>query len=251
MNRMLVLGTEIDRISFSGAIERSLALMDRRRGDYVVTPNTEILLKARKNAALSAAIRSSALSLPDGIGIQIAARILGVPISARITGIDFASALLLQMAREEKSVFLLGAKDGVAERAGSALCEAYPGLVLSGTANGYADVAEEEKLVRRINRCAPDLLIVCLGTPKQELWMSRNASRLHVGLMAGLGGALDIFSGDAKRAPEAWRNHGLEWLFRLIREPGRLPRIVGLPRIIPAAVWQRIGGKHRQWEEES
>ncbi len=251
MNRMLVLGTEIDNISFSGAIERALVLMDRHRGDYVVTPNTEILLKARKDAALRAAIRASALSLPDGVGIRIAARILGIPIPERITGIDFASALLLRMAREEKSVFLFGARDGVAERAGCALREAYPGLALSGTANGYSDAAEEGKLVERINRCSPDLLIVCLGTPKQELWMSRNASRLRVGLMAGLGGALDVFSGDAERAPEAWRNHGLEWLFRLIREPGRLPRIVGLPRIIPAAVWQRIGGKYRPWEEES
>ena len=251
MKRTLVLGTEIDRISFAGAIELSLELMNERRGAYVVTPNTEIVLSARKNAPLRRAIRCAALSLPDGAGIQIACRILGAPITERIPGIDFAAALLSRMAEEKKSVFLLGAREGVAVRAAAALRAEHPGLVIAGAENGYFDCRDEDALLGRINAASPDLLLVCLGSPKQELWMHRNASRLQVGLMAGLGGALDVFSGDVSRAPQRWRESGLEWLYRLWREPKRIKRDARLPLIVLAAAWNRIKGERETWQKES
>ncbi|MBR0208195.1 MAG: WecB/TagA/CpsF family glycosyltransferase [Oscillospiraceae bacterium] len=251
MNRTLVLGAEIDVISFAGAIELALGMMNERRGAYVVTPNTEIVLKAKNSPALRKAIRGAALSLPDSVGVMIAGRILKAPIEARIPGIDFAAELLSRMAPEGKRVFLLGAKEGVAARAAEALIAAYPGLVIAGTGNGYFDSREEIALVERINAASPDLLLVCLGTPKQELWMHRNAARLRVGLMAGLGGALDVFSGDVPRAPARWRRDGLEWLYRLLREPRRINRAVKLPLIVFAAACSRIKGERKTWQRES
>lgn len=251
MNRMLVLGTEIDRISFSEAIELALNCMEHRRGDYVVTPNSEIVLRARKERELNAALSSAALLLPDSVGIELACRILGTPIEERIPGIDFASVLFAHMAKRGKNVFFLGAKEGVAERAASALLKSFPGIVIAGTENGYFEPSDEEKLIGRINAASPDLLLVCLGAPKQELWMYHNASRLRVGLMAGLGGALDVFSGDIPRAPTAWRKSGLEWLFRLLHEPKRMKRTIKLPLIFFAALWNRIKGERKTCRRES
>lgn len=251
MNRTLVLGTEIDRISFAGAIEQALVCMDERHSAYVVTPNTEIVLAAGKDEALRRAIRASALSLPDSVGVQLACRILGMPIAERIPGIDFVLALLPHMAEKGRSVFLLGAKEGVAVRAADALRARFPGLVIAGTENGYFDCRDEDALIERINAVSPDLLLVCLGTPKQELWMHRSAARLRVGLMAGLGGALDVFSGDLPRAPTRWRRVGLEWLYRLLKEPKRIKRAAKLPLIVFAAAGNRIKGERKTWQRES
>ena len=248
MKRAAVLGTEIDRISLTGAAEYALALMPQRRGAYVVTPNTEIVLSARRDPELRTALDAAALSLCDGVGVLIASCILGDPIGERIAGIDFASALLSRMAERSMSVFLLGARDGVAARAAEALRSAYPGLVIAGTENGFFDERDEEALIGRIGALSPDLLLVCLGTPKQEKWMYRCAPRLKVGLMAGLGGALDVFAGDVKRAPPRWRRYGLEWLYRLLRQPERLKRDLALPRIVISALRYRIGGKKEKWQ---
>ena len=251
MKRMLVLGTEIDRVSHPEAIELALSCMDRRCGDYLVTPNTEIVLRAETNPELREAIRSSSLSIPDSVGISLAGRILGTPVTERIPGIDFASSLFDKMAEGKKSVFLLGAREGVALRAAEELEKKYPGLRIAGTENGYFDRREEAALIERINFASPDLLLVCLGSPKQELWMYQNAPHLHVGLMAGLGGALDVFSGDVRRTPVKWREMGLEWLFRFFQEPRRINRVSRLPRIVLAAALSRIGGDETAWKRES
>ena len=251
MKRSAVLGTEIDRISLTGAAEQALALMVQRRGAYVVTPNTEIVLLARRNPELRAALGAADLSICDGVGVLIASHILGDPIAERIAGIDFASALLSRMAERSMNVFLLGSKEGVAARAADALRRAYPGLVIAGTENGFFDARDEDTLIERISTLSPDLLLVCLGSPKQELWMYRCASRLRVGLMAGLGGALDVFSGDVERAPPLLRRYGLEWLYRLLRQPERLKRDLALPRIVISALRNRIGGKKQKWQTEN
>ena len=251
MNRMLVLGTEIDKISLTDAIELALDCMEYRRSDYVVTPNSEIVLRARKERELREAIHGSLLSLPDSVGVELASRILGTPLEVRIPGIDFAASLLGQMSKSRKSIFLLGAKAGVAARAARALQDRFPGIVIAGTENGFFEPSAEEKIIERINTASPDLLLVCLGSPKQELWMYRNASSLRVGLMAGLGGALDVFSGDVPRAPMRWRKFGIEWLFRLIHEPKRMTRTIKLPLILFAAAWNRIKGERKTWQRES
>lgn len=251
MSKSIVLGTEIDSISFAGAIEHALGCLKERNGAYVVTPNAEIILKARNNEALRTAIRCAELSLPDGVGVEIAAHILGIPIRERIAGIDFAEALFRRLSEQEGSIFLLGARSGVAERAAEALKMRYSGLTIVGTENGYFKAEDNDALIRKINAASPDLLLVCLGAPRQELWMRKNAASLQVGLMAGLGGALDVFSGKLRRAPPQWRELGLEWLYRLIQEPKRIIRIFKLPEIIFLALWYRIGGNGLSWETES
>ncbi len=242
MSRRLVLGTEIDEISLSEALAFASACSRERRAAYVVTPNSEIVLRAGNNAALRSAIAASALSLPDSVGVEIAARILGVSLAKRIPGIDFIEALFPLMASEGQSLFLLGGKEGVAARAAEKISLRHPGLIIAGAENGYFDSEREKLLIERINAVSPDVLLVCLGSPGQELWMYRNRHRLKVGLMAGLGGALDVFAGDVRRAPAKWRQFGFEWLYRLIREPSRIKRTWRLPQIVLKALFNRIGG---------
>jgi N-acetylglucosaminyldiphosphoundecaprenol N-acetyl-beta-D-mannosaminyltransferase len=226
------------------ALERAEALMDRSEREegapapYIVTPNPEIVWLCRKNPDLARAVSAAALTLPDGIGIIYGAKILKTPLPERVAGFDFAMGLLARLAARGKSVFLLGAKPGVAEMAAEKLLSTHPGLVIAGTQDGYFQ--EDEPVLEKINVAAPDLLLVCLGAPKQELFMEKNAARLNVGLMIGLGGSLDVLSGTVQRAPEGWRRANLEWLYRLLKQPSRIGRMMRLPLFLLAVLWRRI-----------
>lgn len=242
MNRIDVLGIEFDNTDILEAVERAIRLMEERRHAYVVTPNPEIILESQKNEKLASAVKSADMVLPDGVGVIYASHILGTPIKNRIPGIDFASALMARISENGRKVFLLGAKPGVAELAGERLAERYPGLAICGVNDGYFEEEDTEFIIEKINSASPDLVLVCLGSPKQEIWMKNNAELLDAGLLIGLGGALDVYAGVVERAPRKWRSMGLEWLYRLIREPKRIKRMVKLPGVIVAAAWRRIGG---------
>ncbi len=239
--RVEVLGLGFDNLTMDEAVERGLELMRRRDGGYVVTPNPEIAMACRKDPELRGIIEGAALVLPDGIGVVYGAKILGRPLKCKVAGADFAQGLFDVMAREGRSVFLLGAKPGVAEEAGRNLMSAHPGLVVSGTADGY--FKDDGPIIERINALQPDLLLVCLGAPKQERWMSKNRDKLKVGLMAGLGGSLDVYAGAVQRAPESWQRHNVEWLYRLIQEPSRFGRMTQLPVFLVCVVGEKIGEK--------
>ena len=241
VNKIDVLGVDFDDITVEQAVSRACGTIDSGKKAYVVTPNPEIVWMARRDETLRTAVNGAEMVLPDGIGIIIGARILGSPLrGGRVPGIDFATALLKKMAESDRSVFLLGAKPGVAEESGHKLAEEYPGLKIAGTANGY--FTNDEQVIEQINAENPDLLLVCLGAPKQELWMAKNIGLLSVGLCAGLGGALDVFAGKIKRAPVFFRKFGLEWLYRIVREPRRIKRSLKLPLFIFAVIWKRLRG---------
>ena len=181
---------------------------------------------------------SYSLLIPDGIGITYASRILGKPLPSRVPGIELGTALLEKMAELGEPVYLLGAKPGVAERAGENLKARFPGLKICGTGDGY--FKEDGPVIRRVNEAKPRLLFVCLGFPRQELWMAEHRAELEAGLMLGLGGSLDVFAGDVKRAPELWCRLNLEWFYRLLNQPSRLGRMLKLPVFLLSVVWERL-----------
>lgn len=242
MNRTDVLGVGFDDLGVDGAVKEALELIDSRSAAYVVTPNPEIVMLARSDGRLRDVLNRAALVLPDGIGVVKGAGILGTPLRyGKLPGIDFAAELMARLAERKCSVYLFGSKPGVAETAAERLVELHPGLVVAGVSDGY--FADDAPIIDKINAAAPDLLLVCLGAPKQEFWMAEHAGKLSVGLMAGLGGSLDLFAGNVKRAPEGWRRLGLEWLYRLIKEPKRIGRMLKLPLFVFAALAQRLKGK--------
>ena len=239
--RIDVLGVGFDDVTVEQAVLRAFEKVDGGERFYVVTPNPEIVWRARRDEPLRNAINRAGLVLPDGVGIIIGAKILGTPIrGGRAPGIDFASAMLERMSNYGGSVFLLGAKAGVAELAGQKLIEKHTGINVAGAADGY--FTDDAQVVEAINTAQPDFLLVCLGSPKQELWMERNIDRLNVKMCVGLGGALDVFAGKVKRAPAFFLKLGLEWFYRLVKEPRRIKRMIKLPIFVLAVIWRRIWG---------
>ena len=218
MSRADVLGVGFDALTAEQAVARALELMAEHRAAYVCTPNPEIVLLARKDPLLMEAVNRADLVLPDGVGVVWAARVLGTPVPERVPGYDFLLSLLERM---NGTVYILGGRAGVAEMAAKTVSERFPGVTVAGCCDGF--ITDELALIAELGEREPDLLMVCLGAGKQELWMAAHRD-LPVGLMAGLGGSVDVLAGTVERAPLWWRRHGLEWLFRLLRQPGRIRR---------------------------
>ena len=231
-----ILGVAFDALTLGEGEERADALLCSGAGGYIVTANPEIVLRCREDAAYAAAVNGAKLVLADGVGDLCAARILGTPLPGRVAGADLVPRLLARLAERGGSVFLYGARPGVAERAGESLQSACPGLRIAGTENGY--ISDETALLEALEREKPDLLLLGLGAPRQELWMARNRQKINA-VMIGVGGLLDVFAGDIPRAPEAWQRLGLEWLYRLLREPRRFKRVIRLPKILLLALRER------------
>ena len=236
--RIGIKGVGFDSVTPEQALERAVELSEAPGCRYVVTPNPEIVWLAGKNGELKAALNGADLVIPDGIGIIYASRILGTPLPSRVPGIELGAGLLQHMAERGEPVYLLGAKPGVAERAAEKLKAQYPGLNVVGTGDGY--FKEDAPVIEKINACRPRLLLVCLGFPRQELWMAAHREELNAGLMVGLGGSLDVFAGDVKRAPEVWCRLNLEWFYRLLHQPSRLGRMMKLPVFLLSVVWERL-----------
>ncbi|WP_298023880.1 WecB/TagA/CpsF family glycosyltransferase [uncultured Dysosmobacter sp.] len=225
--RIDVLGVGFDNVTMAEAVDRALALLHGEGTHYVVTPNPEIVEVCRENLAAKIAVNEADLVLPDGIGVIKGAAMLGTPLKEKTPGIEFAGHLLERMAEEGLSLYLLGAKPGVAEAAAKNLAERYPGLVIAGTHDGY--FKEDAPVAEAIRQSGADVVFVCLGAPKQELWMRKNGPATGARLLCGLGGSLDVFAGVVERAPKFWSDHGLEWFYRLCKEPRRIGRMMKLP----------------------
>jgi len=209
----------------------------------VVTLNPEMIMAAQHDGELRRALEESSLVVADGIGVVWASRVLRQPLPERIAGIDLAVAVLQVAAAQGRAVFFLGGEEGVAERAAERLCRRFPGLRVAGVHHGYFTEAENHRIVRMIAEKAPDLLLVGLGAPKQELWIYRNLGFLGARVAMGVGGALDVFAGRVKRAPVAWQKLGLEWAYRLIQQPWRFRRMLALPKFAAAVLRRRWLGQ--------
>ena len=235
--RTEIMGVGFDDLTLDEAAQRAAGMIDEGGFHYVVTPNQELVDRARREEPFRQALNGADLVLPDGIGVVYAARLLGRRLKGRCPGIDFAGKLMEHMARTGLRLYLLGAKPGVAEAAAARLEIRYPGLTICGTHDGYFQ--EDAPVVEEIRRAGADVVFVCLGAPKQEYWMVKNGPATGARLMAGLGGSLDVFAGVVERAPESWQRLGLEWLYRLTREPKRIGRMARLPLFLVSAVGER------------
>ena len=225
--RIDVVGVGFDNLTMQEAVEEGLRLAGKPGCHYVVTPNPEIVEVCRENLAAKIAVNGADLVLPDGIGVIKGAAMLGTPLKEKTPGIEFAGHLMERMAGEGLSLYLLGAKPGVAEQAAENLRAQYPGRVIAGTHDGY--FKGDGPVVEDIRQSGADVVFVCLGAPKQELWMEKNGPATGAHLLCGLGGSLDVFAGVVERAPKFWSDHGLEWLYRLCKEPKRIGRMMKLP----------------------
>jgi len=236
-----VMGVCFDDVTLSEAVDAGAALAEGPGCSYVVTPNSEIVYECRKTEGLTEVLNGAGLVLPDGIGVVYASRILKRPLKEKVAGVDFAAALVRRLSHTGKSLFLLGSKPGVAELAAEKLRERNPGLLIAGTHDGYFE--EDGPVVEEIRASGADVVFVGLGAPKQELWMAKNGAATGAKLLAGLGGSLNVFAGVTRRAPDLWVKLGLEWLYRLLKEPWRFRRMCRLPLFLCSAVGARLRGE--------
>ncbi|ARI76215.1 WecB/TagA/CpsF family glycosyltransferase [Halobacillus mangrovi] len=229
------LGVDVSSSTYEQLNKQIFDDIRQNRQSMIVAINPEKILKAQDDPDLMELLNKADYQIPDGVGVLFASRLNKGGIQNRITGIDMFLTLCEQAALYGKSVFLYGAKPGVAEQAKERLLERYPNLKVAGVLDGY--IKDEAYIKQTINEANPDILFVALGSPAQEYWMIDNMKDLNVNIFQGVGGSFDVISGRIKRAPAPVQKVGLEWLYRLVLEPWRFKRQSKLPGFL-YKVWQ-------------
>ena len=201
----------------------------------VFTPNSEIVQLCIEQNEYYDLYNSGDMVVPDGAGVVKAAKILGTPLKGKVAGVELGEKMLAYCAKSGDTAFFLGAKPGVAEEAAKRMCEKYAGLIVSGCADGYfkKEGEESDAVIAKINESGAKLLFVCLGVPVQEKWVTDNKDKFTSARMCMcLGGSLDVYAGNVKRAPKIFIKLSLEWFYRLLKEPKRIGRMMKLPKFL-------------------
>jgi N-acetylglucosaminyldiphosphoundecaprenol N-acetyl-beta-D-mannosaminyltransferase len=235
-----VLGVPIDRLTFAELLDQiGVWIRHAERAQLICTANPELVMLAQRDVLFYTILRRCALVTADGVGLLWAARRLGVRLPERVTGSDALPLIAERAAQANWRLFLLGAAEGVAARAATRLRERFPRLQVVGTHSGDPSPEAEDDIVALINSAGADILFVAYGSPQQEKWLARNLARLKVKVALGVGGAFDFVAGTAQRAPRWLQRLGLEWLYRLLRQPWRWRRMASrLPCFVLAVLWR-------------
>lgn len=239
-NTVDIVGVKIDNLTIIDAVIKTEDFLDGESTNIIFTPNSEILLDAIKEPAFAEILNSGDLVVPDGIGVVMASKFYNMPIKERVAGYDLMCKLIEVAYHKKKSIYLLGGKEGVAEEAAARLKEKYCGINIAGMHNGYFHDDEEILIIEDIIRLKPDIVFVALGAPKQERWIYEHRHSLPIKIIMGVGGSLDVIAGKVKRAPEFWQKAGLEWFYRLLKDPKRIFRVLKLPKFILIALYDAI-----------
>lgn len=234
-----IMGVRIDRVDMEEAFNRFIALLKRQRTSVIFTPNTEIVMMAEKDRDFRDVLNSAELVIPDGIGLIHASRIHHLGLTSRVPGIELMDRILKYSHTTRLSVYFFGGKPGTAETAAQKILEKYPNIIVKGTQSGYFTPDEESKIIDSINEAKPDILFVALGAPKQEKWIASHKKILNANIIMGVGGSLDVYAGNVKRAPVLFQKLGVEWLYRLLKEPSRIGRMMALPKFMIKVITSR------------
>ena len=235
-----IIGAPVDDVTMAETLASVEAFIADGGPHQIATVNPEFVVAAQRSAPFRVVLERADLSLPDGIGLLWAARVLRQPLRERVAGSDLVPEVARLSAWRGYRLYLLGAAPGVAERAAEALRRDYPGVQIVGTYAGTPEPCDEDDIAGRIAAVDPDVLFVAYGAPRQDLWIHRNLSRLAVPVCMGVGGTLDFVAGVAVRAPLWMRRAGLEWLHRLWRQPWRWRRMLALPRFVALVIRERL-----------
>jgi len=238
--RLTIVGVPVDVVTFDSLLAQIaewIARGDRARQICTVSP--EFVMIAQDDPTFMRVLHGADLCVADGVGLLLAARILGRRLPERVTGSDGVPLIARRAAERGWRLFLLGAAPGVAEQAAARLVAENPGLLIAGTYAGSPAPAEEEDIVARVNASGADILLVAYGAPRQDVWIARHRERLAVSVAMGVGGTFDFIAGVVPRAPRWMRRLALEWLYRLVRQPWRWRRMLRLPRFVWAVLTHR------------
>ena len=230
--KISVLGVNFDNVSMNEAIERCDSFLKGDKGNLIVTPNPEIVMRAKDDSDFKKIINEAELVIPDGIGIIKAGNILGTPLKERVAGYDLICNLLDKYSDGSASFYFWGSKPGYADEAKERLLEKYPNIKILGTHTGYFKDEEEAQIVQEIKTLKPDILLVGTGAPKQEKLINKYKGEGFFKIGIGCGGSIDVLAGRVKRAPNIFIKMHIEWFYRLLKEPTRFKRMLVLPKFI-------------------
>ncbi len=263
-----VLGVRFHDLTRREAAAEIARLAGEDAKTYVVKPYSEFLPRACRDERVRDILNGAAMRLPDGAGVLWAANYLSLPggrlrallqfppslaslvlrpsvlrrpLREAMAGVDFTWEMLGTLAESGRSVYLLGGTAEESAGAAQAIRERLPSLTIAGARDGYFRGPDAEAVIEAINAASPDVLLVAMGFPRQEKWIAGNLPRLNVRVAVAEGGSLAFISGSAQRAPHWMRRSGLEWLFRLLRQPSRLRRQLALPVFVWLVLRQRLG----------
>jgi N-acetylglucosaminyldiphosphoundecaprenol N-acetyl-beta-D-mannosaminyltransferase len=246
VDRVEILGCKLDVLDAGEAAARIMAFAREGTGAQVVTLGTEMVVHAQKDERFRDVVNASALSLCDTVGVLSVARRRGAHLHDRVTGIELVERLCREAAREGLSVYFLGGAEGAAADAAAIMEARFPGLIVAGTRNGFFGDPEIGGIVEEIRQSHANLLFVGLGSPRQELWLAEHLRGTGAGAAIGVGGSFDVLGGRATRAPRFMRRFGLEWLYRLIKEPHRWRRQLALPYFVWLVVLDGFGFSNKK-----
>lgn len=227
-----IFGVKIDNLDLEEAYQKFITMVQSERTSMIFTPNTEMVMAARKDLDFKDVLISGDLVIPDGIGLIYASKVHKLGLKERVPGIELMEKILGYCNKTRKSVYVLGSKPGIAEKACKNIESEFSKIKIAGFHHGYFSEDDEYKIIDKINEVQPDVLFVALGMGKQEKWIYKHRKILNTKVAIGVGGSIDVWSGNVKRAPKFFQKAGLEWLYRLLREPSRFFRMLVLPKFM-------------------
>ncbi|MDY4080778.1 MAG: WecB/TagA/CpsF family glycosyltransferase [Candidatus Metalachnospira sp.] len=232
MGKTTILGVPFDTYTMNEAADYAVNLLDKNGQHIICTPNPEIVMEAQQDRELMGILKAADMVTPDGVGVVWASKYTKSSISERVSGYDLVINIFERIKNTDYTVYFFGGAPGVADKAAEVMRQRFQGLKIVGVHNGYFDEKEERKVIAEIKRLQPSLLLVGLGSPKQEKWIYNNLRLTGAKLAIGIGGSFDVMSGNLKRAPKIFCKLGLEWFYRLITQPSRFKRMLKLPQFV-------------------
>ena len=232
--RLEILGVGIDKVTSQQALDNIADFIASGQPHQIVTANAEIIYQASKNEKMRNIINNAQMVTADGSGVVWASRQLGEPLEQRVTGIDLVNSICERSAQDKWKIYILGSAPGVAATAAMNIRDKFPGCNIVGTHRGYFNAKEEKQILAELEQLKPDVLFVALGAPKQEYWIADHLADLGIPVGMGIGGSMDVLSGNVKRAPKWMQKMSLEWLYRLLIQPTRFKRVLALPKFMLA-----------------
>lgn len=225
---------------FSDNKEELLKEIENKKRVNIISGNPEVLYNGIKNEFLKNSFtKEDALIIPDGVGTLLAAKINGIDITEKIAGIEVMNMLLDEARDKNLKVFLLGAKEEILIKCKKKIKESYDGIDIVGSNNGFFDLDNCDDLIEKINESKADILFVAMGAPRQEVFIEKYKDKLCCKIFMGVGGSFDVFAGSVNRAPQFMINIGMEWFYRVAKEPWRIKRLGSIPKFLVLSLKER------------
>ena len=238
-----LLGVKVHRVDMATTLDLVREFIASGKPHIIVTADASSIVSAQRDADFRDLVNNADLVTPDGFGVIKGSALLGTPLIERVSGVEIARQMCRMSAEDGFSIYFLGAAPGVADLAAENLKGQYPGLNVAGTHDGYFDPSQDAEIAALVKASGAQALLVAMGIPRQEKFIRDNMDKLGTCVAMGVGGSFDVFSGKVKRAPEWFQNHGLEWLYRLVKDPSKISKVSSLPKFAAMVLKAKLFGR--------